>query len=229
MRRIRPSSTPYSSPARASTAALSAIRPLCDTSSPAPTTRPASTSGAGVPSRVTRYGMLRPASLTRTRSEPSGSQIGPARSSAWRRSAQPAAPTGRSRAAVSGRGAALPSTGATKSSGCASSWGSSASMPTNATSVPSAEKAGDSASPRTEASSLTSPPATGTLQSWVRGRMLRSGPRSAAKAIRVPSGDQAGALASNAPEVSWRGRAPAPARMTHRCDQRPTCPDSSLR
>ena len=47
--------------------------------------------------------------------------------------------------------------------------------------------------------------------------------------MRRPSGDQAGLVTSKSPLVSWRGVAPARTGMSHRCDRRTTCPDSSSR
>ena len=59
--------------------------------------------------------------------------------------------------------------------------------------------------------------------------MFVSGPRSAAKAMRRPSGAQAVARTSKSPRVSWRAVAPVRNGRTHRCVRRSTWPESSSR
>jgi hypothetical protein len=177
-----------------------------------------------------RYGRSRPRSPTMTASDESSSQVGPGASSVMSRSHQAHSPTGRSRAAVRHRGAP-DGRSMTHSAGGTSSGGSSTSVPMKARRRPSGEKLGRSASPARLTSSRTRGRAAEvpTDQIWVRGLMVASVPRSAAKAIRVPSGDHAGLRTSKSPLVSWRGFAPARGGMTHRWARRTTCPDSSSR
>ena len=158
------------------------------------------------------------------------SHAGPGASSAMRRSHHAHSPIGRSSSAVSSRGAP-DGRSITHSEGGVSSGGSSTSVPMKANRRPSGENDGRSASPARLASSRTRGFAASvpTDQIWSRGLIVESGPRSAAKAIRRPSGDHAGWRTSKSPLVSCRGVAPARNGISHRCERRTTCPDSSSR
>ncbi len=192
--------------------------------------RAGSTIGSVLASSVTRYGTSRPFVATMTAIVPSSSHTGPGASSAASRSFHASSPIGRSRSRVRLRGVPA-GRSITHSSGCISSGGSSRSVPTKARRRPSGAKAGRPASPRRLTSSRTRgrAPSVAIHQIWERGLMFASGPRSASKAMRRPSGDHAGFKASKSPCVSCRGAAPGRNGMTHRCARRSMCPDSSSR